>query len=255
MHHASTRAWSPRPTGACGRWSTTGRFRADLYYRLAGVEVYVPPLRARRDDIPLLVEHFIARHRRTRRPVDDRGGARSADARTTGRATSASWRVLERVVALAPEPGSPSTDLPRTSRTSTATCSATCRRATIRCGPGPAATSGSCSNDATATNGGRATSSTSAITRCRRISNSGRLWGLEAAAGHGRTGGPDCDDTGVRANAVSARALANTNVKSPTAGQPGARRSGRKDESTRPDRIQAFDSGRVRTPRTGRSTT
>lgn len=67
----------PRPIAASKidlrQASTTGQFRSDLYYRLSVVELTIPPLRQRKEDIPLLFEYFASlaatAHGRERGPV------------------------------------------------------------------------------------------------------------------------------------------------------------------------------------------
>ncbi|MBI2216425.1 MAG: sigma-54-dependent Fis family transcriptional regulator [Candidatus Rokubacteria bacterium] len=81
-----------------------GRFREDLYYRVAVVTINVPPLRERRDDIPLLAEHFVARfsklHKKPIRGLDPRAMARLCAAPWPGNVRQLE-NVIEQAVVLA----------------------------------------------------------------------------------------------------------------------------------------------------------
>ena len=87
-------------------------FRADLFYRLAGIEIQVPPLRDRREDILELASYFLERHGEARRLTLSKA---AADALLTydwpGNVRELE-RMMERTVALAPRATIEVGDLP-----------------------------------------------------------------------------------------------------------------------------------------------
>jgi two-component system, NtrC family, response regulator AtoC len=74
--------------------AATGSFRGDLLYRLNVIQLHLPPLRQRREDIPLLVAHFLRKHAR--------GPAVAPDHKTMECLSAYSWpgnvRELENVI-------------------------------------------------------------------------------------------------------------------------------------------------------------
>src|SRR5690348_16657667 len=92
-----------------------GRFRDDLYYRLNVLAIYLPPLRERRSDIPLLVRHFIAEfakaHDRTFKGITPEAQQILVDADWPGNIRQLR-NLIESMVVLAPEGEIRASDIP-----------------------------------------------------------------------------------------------------------------------------------------------
>ena len=89
-----------------------GLFRADLYYRLGGVDIAVPPLRHRRADIPELARYFLERHRAVRELSLSPEAEVALGAHTWPGNVRELERVIERAVALTETERIEADDLP-----------------------------------------------------------------------------------------------------------------------------------------------
>lgn len=97
-----------------------GKFREDLYYRLNVIPLCVPPLRERRDDIPLLIQHFLvqAQERHGKAPKEVAGAAMRilCDYPWPGNVRQLR-NVMERLVVMVEGPTIHADDLPKEIRT------------------------------------------------------------------------------------------------------------------------------------------
>jgi len=76
---------------------SAGSFREDLYYRLNVIRIHIPPLRERREDVPLLAEHFLASFRRKFRKGEMRFSPEAMEA-LAGHDWRGNVRELENVI-------------------------------------------------------------------------------------------------------------------------------------------------------------
>ncbi len=79
----------------------SGLFRADLFYRLSGVEIHIPPLRLRPDDIAPLAVHFLSRHNRSRQLTLSESAQQALRLYPWPGNVRELERLIERVIALA----------------------------------------------------------------------------------------------------------------------------------------------------------